>query len=105
MLKSHGFAPVGHGALWFTGGRIGKSFLGFRILERMKERDALFDRGLRFRSATRGETHFAELIGRRSRQGIRSKGCELKSEKIEEQPESQAKPSPMAHDVPPYCWQ
>src|SRR5712664_1306257 len=105
MKQSHRFAPVGDGALWFTSGRIGKSFLGFRILERVEERDALFDCGLHFRRATCREIHFAELIGRRSRQGIRSKGCELKSEKIEEQPESRAKPSPMAHDVPPYCWQ
>src|ERR1700676_4107843 len=84
MKKCHGLAPVRDGALWFLGGRDGKSLLGFLVLERVEERDALFDRGLHFRGATRGEIHAAELIRRRGRQGIRSESRGLKSKKEEE---------------------
>jgi hypothetical protein len=79
---------MGHGALWFAPGRISKSLLGFLVLEGVEERDALLNRGLRFRSATRGKTHFAKLVRRRGRQGVRAGRCGLKSEKIAEQANS-----------------
>src|ERR1700687_4359988 len=84
MKQSHRLAPVCYGALRFAGGRFGKSFLGFRILERVEERDALFDRGLHYRGATRREIHVAELIGRRGGQGICSKRGGWKSKNKEE---------------------
>src|SRR6202521_3910210 len=51
MKASHRFAPIGHGALWLAGGRGVKSLLRFRVLERVEQRDALFDRGLHFGGA------------------------------------------------------
>src|ERR1700694_140252 len=90
--QRHRLAPVCDGALWFAGGRFGKSFLGFRVLERVEERDAFFDRGLHFRGATRREIHIAELIGRREKEGIRSKRCGLKSKNKKQQREGGAGP-------------
>src|SRR5467141_4376888 len=87
MEQRHRFAPVRYGALRFAGGRISKSLLGFLVLERVEERDALFDRGLHFRDATRREIHVAELIGRRGRQGIRPERGGWEGERNEEQPE------------------
>src|SRR5712664_3761913 len=105
MKPSHRFAPVRHGAPRFAGGSVGKSFLGFRVLERVQERDAPFDRSLHFRGATRRKIHFAELIRRRGGQGVRSKRCRLKSEKKEEQPEDESGASLIAHNASPYCCQ
>src|SRR5258708_34975570 len=84
MKQSHGLAPVRDGAFGFAGGRGGKSLLGFLVLKRVEERDALFDRGLHFRGATRREIHVAELIRRRGRQGISSKRWGLRSENRDE---------------------
>src|SRR5467141_1470104 len=92
MKQRHRFTPVRYGALRFAGGRFGKSFLGFRVLERVEERDAFFDRGLHFRGATRREIHFAELIGGRGGRSIRSKRCGLKSKNKNEQPEGPGGP-------------
>ncbi len=64
MKPRHRLAPIRRGALWFAAGRAGKGLLGFLVLEGVEERDGLFDGGLHFRSATRREIHFAELIGR-----------------------------------------
>jgi hypothetical protein len=92
---------VRDGALWFARGRGGERLLGFRVLERMQERDASFDHGLHFRGATRWEIHFAKLIGRRGGQGIRSKRRGLKSQE-EEQPDNRSEPTVIAHDVSPF---
>ena len=92
MKQRHCFAPVRNGALRVAGGCFGKSLLGFRVLEGVEERDALFDRGLYFRGATRREIHFAELIGRRGGRSIRSKRCGLKSKNKKKQPEGPGGP-------------
>ncbi len=86
MKKCHGLAPVRDGAFGFAGGRVGKSLLGFLVLERVEERHTLFERGLHFRGATRREIHVAELIGRRGRQGIRPERGGWEGERNEEQP-------------------
>src|SRR5580704_15777709 len=101
VIQGHGFSPVRDGALWFACGRIGKSLPGFRVLEGVQERDAFFDYGLHFRTATRRELYVTKLIGRRCGQGIRLKGRRLKSEK-EEQPDGRSVPAAMAHDVSPF---
>src|ERR1700731_5491830 len=101
MEESHRFAPVRYGALRFAGGRGGKSFLGFRVLERVEERDALFDHGLHFRGATRREIYIAELFGRRGKQAIRSKRCGLQSKNKEEQPEGRVGPQLFSHYASP----
>jgi len=54
MKPGHRFAPVGHGALRFFGCGVGKGLLGFLVLERMEQRDALFDGGLDLGAATGG---------------------------------------------------
>src|SRR5437879_4387763 len=105
VKPGHRFAPMGHGALWFLGGHVGKGLLGFHILERVQEGDALFDKGLDVRGATGGEIHFAKLVRRRGGCGIRANCRSLKSNKNEEQPENRVEPAWMAHDVSSDRWQ
>src|SRR6267142_2644761 len=49
MKQSHSLAPVRDGAFGFAGSRVGKSLLGFLVLERVEERHTLFERGFYFR--------------------------------------------------------
>src|SRR2546423_11797799 len=101
MKQRRCFAPVRYGALRVAGGCFGKSFLGFRVLEGVEECDALFDRGLHFRGATRREIHFAELIGRRGGRSIRSKRCGVKSKNKKKQPPGPGGRELISHDASP----
>src|SRR5438067_12587541 len=87
MKPSHRFAPAGHGAFRIARRGVRESLFGFLVLEGMEESDALFDRGLHVRCATRREIHFAKLIGRRDRRSVRPKSRSWKGEKRKKQPE------------------
>ena len=95
VITGHGSSPVRYGALWIAGGCDGKAFLGWRVLERVQQRDALFDRGLDFRRATGREIHLAELSA------IRSRRARFESKKKDEQPEGGGGHSLVAHDASP----
>jgi len=43
VIEGHGFTPMGHGALGFACGRFAESLLGFPVLKRVQQCDALFD--------------------------------------------------------------
>ena len=68
VIQSHGFAPMGDRALRFACGRFREGLLGFLVLKRVQQRDALFDGGRDGARASRGEMHFAKLVGRRGGQ-------------------------------------
>jgi len=80
---------MGDGALWFAGGGVSKSLLRLLVLERMEERDALFDSGLNRGGATGGKIDFAELIRARRGNRIRTKWGRGKSENRDEHAKGQ----------------
>src|SRR5215472_8498637 len=65
VIKSHGLAPMGHGAFPIAGRGFDKGLFGFFVLEGVEQRDAFFDGGLHVARTGGGEFHLAEPIPRR----------------------------------------
>ena len=76
----HRPAPVGDSALRVALRGFGERLFGLLVLKGVEERDALLDHGLHVCHTARGEIHFAELVGRRGRQGVCPESRGLKCE-------------------------
>jgi hypothetical protein len=92
MIDSHGFTPVSDGAFGVAGGHVDERLLRFLVLKLVQNRDALFDRWLHARGTARGETHVAELVGRR-----RSAAEERKGRRRDEQSCNDNQPTKVGH--------